>query len=111
MPRINVCQRCVIEADFVFKNRTLTENQQIIFRSRLATGQGVQLLEHIMQPEKSNGSADGKAILRCSLQNTDVLPGTYTWELLLQDEDGTMHCLLPEKDNLLCVHAAVQEDA
>ncbi|MBR3953994.1 MAG: hypothetical protein IKJ63_00795 [Clostridia bacterium] len=110
MSRINVGQKCVIAAEFVLKNRRLTENQRVIFRATVATDQGSVLLEHSMPPERPDAYADGHAILYCNLQDLDILPGIYTWELLLQDEDGALHCLLPSIDNVLCVYAATKEE-
>ncbi len=110
MARINVGEKSVIAADFVLKNRRLTENQRVIFRTLLATNQGSVLLEHSMQPDSPESYTDGHTTLHCSLQDLDVLPGIYAWDLLLQDEDGMLHCLMPAADNVLCVYAAMKEE-
>ncbi|MBE6812163.1 MAG: hypothetical protein E7523_04700 [Ruminococcaceae bacterium] len=109
MARINVGENCVIEADFVLRNRRLTQGQRVIFRAVVATNQGSVLLEHSMSPDSPNTYVDGHATIYCDLRDLDILPGIYTWELLLQDEDGALHCLMPASDNVLCVYAATTE--
>lgn len=106
MARINVGADCTIRADFVLKNRSLSDAQSVIFRTLLATENGSVQLEHSMTPNDSSSVLDAHATLYCDLQGLRVLPGTYTWDLLLQEEDGTLHCLMPSADNILCIYSA-----
>ena len=105
MARINVGVNCVMQAEFVLRNRILSDAQCVVFKARLATDHGTVLLEHAMHASEPTSATDTRARLCCDLRGMDVLPGIYSWELLLQDEDGSLHCLLPAADNVLCVYA------
>lgn len=109
MARINVCAGCMINVDFVLKNRILADDERVVFRTILATDSGSLPIEHIMQHSEIKNMQDSIVHLSCDLADSDIIPGIYTWDLLLQDEDGCLHCLLPSAGNVLCVYNAADE--
>lgn len=109
MARINTAVGCTFRVAFVLKNRVLTYDRQLVFRTWLATDSGRMQYEMILfADDEQPNERDTRFTIHCSLDGVNVLPGIYNWELLLKEKNGAMYCLMPMRENLLCVYESIQ---
>ena len=103
MARITTAVDCVLSAVFVLKNRSLGQQEYVIFRTCLATKAGAVNIDHSMLADELSAEGDTRVTLEYNLDGLEVVPGVYEWELLLQESNGAFVCLLPAKNNALCI--------